>query len=97
VYLLLGIPPLNQYDAAATDLRGIFTDKPDFTPYSVQPIQFAKGANKTWIELASKIDFSKPDVDGDKLREAIAKSEGLPHTNPSQADPTEGRDPGDKE
>ena len=27
-----GIPPLNQYDAVATDLRDMFTATPDFTP-----------------------------------------------------------------
>ena len=32
INLLLGLPPLNQYDAAACDLREAFTDKPDFTP-----------------------------------------------------------------
>jgi hypothetical protein len=31
--LILGIPPLNQYDAAATDLSDCFTDIPDVTPY----------------------------------------------------------------
>ena len=31
--LILGIPYLNQYDAAATDLSDMFADKPDFTPY----------------------------------------------------------------
>jgi DNA-binding beta-propeller fold protein YncE len=31
--LILGMPYLNQYDAAATDLSRCFTDKPDFTPY----------------------------------------------------------------
>jgi YVTN family beta-propeller protein len=33
VYLLLGLSPLNQYDAAAADLRDAFTLTPDFTPY----------------------------------------------------------------
>ncbi|MDX2031551.1 MAG: hypothetical protein SF339_12825 [Blastocatellia bacterium] len=33
IYLLLGVPPLNQYDAAAADLREAFTATPDFTPY----------------------------------------------------------------
>jgi YVTN family beta-propeller protein len=33
IYLLLGAPPLNQYDAAAADLREAFTTTPDFTPY----------------------------------------------------------------
>ena len=32
-YLLLGLQPLNQYDAGAMDLREAFTTKPDFTAY----------------------------------------------------------------
>lgn len=34
---ILGIPYLNQYDAAAADLSDFFTDKPDFSPYSALP------------------------------------------------------------
>ena len=79
VYLTLGIPPLNQYDAVATDLREMFTSKPDFTPYNFTPIRFAKGANAAWLELTKNIDFSRPDMDEVKLRTAIMKSEGLPH------------------
>jgi hypothetical protein len=78
VDLIFGIPPLNQYDAAATDLRDIFTTQPDYTPYTFTPIQYAKGANKTWIELAKHINFSRIDAEEVKLREAIMKSEGLP-------------------
>jgi hypothetical protein len=36
-FLVLGLPPLNQYDAAATDLSDMFTEKPDFTPYTALP------------------------------------------------------------
>jgi len=35
--LILGMPYLNQYDAAATDLSDMFTDQPDFTPYTALP------------------------------------------------------------
>lgn len=35
--LILGLPYLNQYDAAASDLSEMFTDKPDFTPYEALP------------------------------------------------------------
>ena len=35
---ILGLPYLNQYDAAATDLSDFFTDKPDFTPYNALPV-----------------------------------------------------------
>jgi YVTN family beta-propeller protein len=35
---ILGIPYLNQYDAGASDLGEMFTDHPDFTPYSAVPV-----------------------------------------------------------
>jgi len=34
---ILGLPYLNQYDAAAADLADMFTDEPDFTPYTALP------------------------------------------------------------
>jgi DNA-binding beta-propeller fold protein YncE len=79
VNLILGLPPLNQYDAAATDLRRIFTPHPDFVPYNFQAIQFAKDAKKSWYEMTKDVDFKRPDAEEVKLREAIVKSEGLPH------------------
>jgi YVTN family beta-propeller protein len=36
-FLIFGLPPLNQYDAAATDLSDMFTEQPDFTPYTALP------------------------------------------------------------
>jgi DNA-binding beta-propeller fold protein YncE len=85
VSLVLGLPPLNQYDAAATDLRDMFTGTPDFTPYSFQSIQYAKNANQIWLAMTKDIDFSRPDTDEVKLRAAILKSEGLPR--PKQPEP----------
>lgn len=35
VFRLLGIPPLNLYDATAADLAECFTATPDFEPYGV--------------------------------------------------------------
>ncbi len=32
------MPYLNEYDATATDMADMFTDKPDFTPYNVLPV-----------------------------------------------------------
>ena len=83
VNLIFGLPPLNQYDAAATDLRDLFTTTPDFTPYSVQPVQYVKKANKTWLAMTAGIDFSRPDLDELRLRAAILKSEGLPRKSAS--------------
>jgi DNA-binding beta-propeller fold protein YncE len=35
--LIFGIPPINQYDAAATSLADSFTGTPDFSPYTPLP------------------------------------------------------------
>jgi YVTN family beta-propeller protein len=35
IFRLLGMPPLNLFDASAADLSEAFTDKPDFTPYDL--------------------------------------------------------------
>lgn len=35
---ILGLPYLNQYDAAANDMADFFTDKPDFSPYQALPV-----------------------------------------------------------
>ncbi len=35
---IMGLPYLNQYDAAATDMADFFISKPDFTPYNAVPI-----------------------------------------------------------
>jgi hypothetical protein len=78
VNLILGLPPLNQYDAAATDLRDMFTAGADFTPYRAQPMQFTRTVSPVWLALTKNIDFSRPDADEGKLFAAIMKSEGLP-------------------
>ena len=85
VNLILGLPPLNQYDAAATDLRDMFTGTPDFTPYTFQNVQYAGGANATWLALSREVDFSRPDLDETKLVAAIMKSEGIPRPKPPAA------------
>lgn len=38
IFRILGIPPLNLFDAAASDLADCFTSEPDFTRYVVQPV-----------------------------------------------------------
>jgi DNA-binding beta-propeller fold protein YncE len=81
---ILGVPPLNQYDAAATDLRDLFTDQPDFEPYRFVPVGYAGKGNSLWTALSKTIDFSRPDADEVKLRDAIMKSEGLPRKDSEQ-------------
>jgi DNA-binding beta-propeller fold protein YncE len=38
IFRLLKKPPLNLYDASATDLSDMFTTEPDFTPYKLLPV-----------------------------------------------------------
>jgi hypothetical protein len=78
VNLILGIPSLNQYDAAATDLRDMFTSRPDFRPYTPAAMQWARQVSPEWLAATKAIDFSSPDADEVKLRAAILSSEGLP-------------------
>src|SRR5579859_4914530 len=37
VFRILGMPPLNLFDAVATDLSDCFTSAPDMRPYSALP------------------------------------------------------------
>jgi len=39
VFGVLGLPPMNLFDATATDLSDCFTAEGDFTPYEIQPIR----------------------------------------------------------
>lgn len=39
IELALGLPPLSQYDAAATPMYAAFSDRPDLTPFTLRPPQ----------------------------------------------------------
>lgn len=38
VFRILGMPPLNLFDAAASDLSDMFTDRPEFAPYKLRSV-----------------------------------------------------------
>ena len=86
IYLLLGVPPLNQFDTAATDLRDLFTATPDYTPYVFQPITYldaraspaAAQAATLWARLTRGVNFDAADADEVNLRSAIIQQLGLP-------------------
>jgi len=73
IELLLGLPPLNQFDSTATPMASCFTEKPDFAPYDVTPnlIPLDKLNSETsaiadprqlhWAKESLKMDLS--DVD----------------------------------
>lgn len=77
--LILGLPPMSQYDAAAMPLYECFTNKPDFTPYKVKPAEVDIDKVNVAVNESSrrseKFSFAKeddaPDLD---LNEVIWKS-----------------------
>ena len=71
--LMLGMPPQNQFDAAAVPMRNVFETKGDFKPYNVRKNRIAlnlrnpqavslKGKAKYWAEVASRLNFKAPDL-----------------------------------
>jgi YVTN family beta-propeller protein len=70
---ILGLPPLNQFDAAARPMWRLFTGSPDFAPYTALPNQVPldemnppvsglRGLQKRLAEASLKMDFSMPDA-----------------------------------
>ncbi len=77
--LILGIPPMSQYDASATPLFASFSDKPDLTPFTARPASYsltehnpAQGSGaKRSLEMRFDEADAAPDVE---LNEIIWKS-----------------------
>jgi YVTN family beta-propeller protein len=74
--LILGLPPLSQYDAAATPLFRSFTDTPDVTPYRHEPARIdlnAVNAKTAYgAERSAHMDFSDYDnADDHELNEIL--------------------------
>lgn len=93
VDLLLGLPPLNLYDAAASDLLELFEDAPaektqaasapaDEEPFQASAVGYDTTRAGAWERATRGIDFGSIDVDEEALREAIRASEGLPRKLP---------------
>ncbi|HEY0246318.1 MAG TPA: hypothetical protein VGC01_12190, partial [Mucilaginibacter sp.] len=52
--LILGLPPMSQYDAAALPLYNCFTNKPDFTPYILKQPQVDLHQRNVAVNESSK-------------------------------------------
>jgi YVTN family beta-propeller protein len=78
IELILGLPPMSQYDASALPLYECFTGKPDFSPYTIKPAQVNLeqrnvADNKSSIR-SEHFNFSKEDAIPDlDLNEVIWK------------------------
>jgi hypothetical protein len=77
--LILGLPPMSQYDAAAVPLYACFTNTPDLTPYTVKPANIDLDRRNVEVNESSKRsaafnlrkEDAVPDLD---LNEVIWKS-----------------------
>ena len=79
IELVLGLPPMSQYDAAATPLYNAFVAQPDTRPYAVLaariPIDERNKAGAPGAAESAAMDFSAPDLAPDLLlNEVIWKS-----------------------
>jgi YVTN family beta-propeller protein len=76
IELILGLPPLSQYDAAANPMFGSFTEKANATPYTAEAARIDLSAKNTGLaygaERSSKMDFSEYDrIDDFELNEIL--------------------------
>jgi YVTN family beta-propeller protein len=77
---ILGLPYLNQYDFAATDLADLFTDKPDYSPYNVKPVDpDVFNPQKALTPFDANFDWNafreSPEIDNPELMEKWNKSD----------------------
>jgi YVTN family beta-propeller protein len=77
--LILGLPPMSKYDAAATPMYNCFTDKADLTPFKHLPARVdlneKNSPNAPGAERSLQMDFSKEDAAPDvEFNEIIWKA-----------------------
>lgn len=76
IELILGLPPLSQFDAAATPMFESFTDAADLAPYRHQPARIDINVLNTELaygaERSNQMDFSEYDrIDDFELNEIL--------------------------
>ena len=68
--LILGIPPMSQYDAAATPMWRCFSSIPNLSPFNKKPLQTDINAknevNSVWQRKSETFDFTKEDLIPDR-------------------------------
>jgi YVTN family beta-propeller protein len=82
IELILGLPPMNQFDLLATPMVDCFVNEPDFTPYTAlpnqipldemnPPVSMLKGKQKYWAKKSMKIPLTEVDLDDPKVMNRI--------------------------
>ena len=79
IELILGLPPMSQYDAAAMPMWNAFADRSDPTPFTARPAQVDVNARNTSLAWggaeSERMDFSAPDkADDIRLNEIVWRS-----------------------
>jgi hypothetical protein len=79
IELILGLPPMSQYDAAATPMHGAFTGRPDLTPYTARPARVPLDEKNDpaayGSEASAAMNFEEPDRAPElELNEIVCKS-----------------------
>ena len=81
--LILGLPPMSQFDLIATPMVDCFTDKPNFTPYKLLPNQIPldqmnpklaslKGKQKYWAKKSMALPLDEADeIDDDVFNKIL--------------------------
>ena len=93
IELILGIPPMSQYDAAATPMWRCFSDKPNLTGFNAKPLQYdineRNTATNVWQRKSETFDFTKEDkVNDQEFTEVLwkaVKGENAPVPAPKHA------------
>ncbi|MEI7583400.1 bifunctional YncE family protein/alkaline phosphatase family protein [Runella sp.] len=71
IELILGLPPMSQYDAAATPMFRSFTPVPDFTPFQALPsavnLDETNKVASRWSTISEGFDFTEVDRNDDNL------------------------------
>lgn len=82
IELILGLPPMSQFDLVATPMTDCFTDKPDFTPYKALPNQIPldqmnpklsvlKGKQLYWAKKSLEMPLEEADEAEDDVLNKI--------------------------
>jgi hypothetical protein len=79
IELILGLPPMSQYDASATPLWRCLNSTAGHEPYKVRPISIDLNekniAENRWQEMSEKFDFTAEDkINDSEFNEVIWKA-----------------------
>jgi hypothetical protein len=79
IELILGLPPMSQYDASAVPVWRCMNSTPDHPAFKVRPcnvdLNLKNLAQNIWQKKSEKFDFSKEDMAGDaEFNEVIWKA-----------------------